>query len=86
MELDKKDLELCDSLAAAIVSEKVTTEGVSGPFIGRLNEVFRRLRESGIPWSKILALVGPILQILLTGGSWEAIIKAILDLFIKPSS
>ena len=77
-----------DDALAEQLGEKLMAEHLAahpgmkaGPYAGKLGDVFKRLRSLNIPWSKILAMVGPIIQILLTGGGWEAIIAAVLDLF-----
>lgn len=76
------DDQLCDELAARILADEAKVHGFqAGPFSSRLGDVFRKLRAQGIPWSKILALIGPILQLLSGGGDWTAVIQAILALF-----
>ena len=51
----------------------------------RVGEVFQRLRAAGVDWKRILTLIGPILQILLSGGGWDQVLAAILALFFPPA-
>ena len=80
--------ETCDTLAAVIVADQHEPMKADAAGLGlreKLSRVFQHLRGLNIPWQKILALVGPILQILMSGGSWEQIIAAVLALFFPPA-
>lgn len=79
------DDAFCDEMAARILAEhnaECAEKGMrAGPHLPRLGDAFKYLRGKGLPWQKILAMVGPILAILAGGGSWGAILAAILKLF-----
>lgn len=79
---------LIDSLAQTLLDEHQALHPTmqAGEFRNRLGDVFRKLRALNVPWSKILSLIGPIIQILLTGSGWGAILAAILALFNLPAS
>lgn len=85
------DNDLCEALADNLASEHHQMAGRMGASpVGnlrdRLSEVFKKLRGAGVPWSKILALAGQIVAIIVSGGgNWTAIITAILALFFPPT-
>ncbi len=89
------DNDLADHLAATIMAEcdaeaqaqPQAQRAPRGPFASRLADAFKYLRGAGIPWLKILAYAGQIMQILATsGGDWQAVLRKVLELFNPPAT
>lgn len=74
-----------DALAAALIAERVASHKIVAPnsiFTGAtLAKIIAFLRSEGITWTKILGLIGPILDVLMNGGSWASVLAAIVAMF-----